>query len=73
MNNDLQNFSCGFFKRSLTILTLEHIANLSSINTCSLVDSAGSVVTELSPSTISELSLVHSCDVNLSATFVDKA
>jgi hypothetical protein len=63
----------GNITLSDAILTLEHIVNLSSISTCSLVDSAGSVVTELSPSTIAELTLVHSGDVNLSATFVDIA
>ena len=63
----------GNITLSDAILTLEHIVNLSSISTCSLVDNAGSLVTELSPSTISELTLVHSGDVNLSATFVDIA
>ena len=63
----------GNITLSDAILTLEHIVNLSSISTCSLVDNAGSLVTELSPSTIAELTLVHSGDVNLSATFVDIA
>ena len=61
----------GNISLSDAIITLEHIVNISQINTCNLLNDQGEIVVELTPSTISELNLIQSGDVNLSASFVD--
>ena len=61
----------GNISLSDAIMTLEHIVNLSQITNCNFLDQSGEIVTELTPSTTIDLTLVQSGDVNLSATYVD--
>ena len=61
----------GNISLSDAIMTLEHIVNLSQITNCTFLDQSGEIVTNLTPSTTADLTLVQSGDVNLSATFVD--
>ena len=61
----------GNISLSDAIMTLEHIVNLSQITNCNFLDQSGEIVTELTPSTTADLTLVQSGDVNLSATYVD--
>jgi hypothetical protein len=53
------------------VSNLRHIVGLDKIEQCALVDSSDQLVTNLTTSTIADLTLIQLGDVNLSATFVE--
>jgi hypothetical protein len=61
----------GNISLSDAIMTLEHIVNISHIDTCNLLYDSVDIDDEFILSTTSDLTLVQSGDVNLSATFVE--
>ena len=55
------------------VSTLRHIVGLDTIEQCALVDTSDQLVTNLTNSTIADLTLIQLGDVDLSSTFIDIA